>query len=293
MVSKIKPTKEELCHLILDLNLHNEEIARLYNISAVTIKRLRKEYKIKRDKERINALRKLTCKNKYGYEYIAQIPEIKEKQRNTVLEKYGVSNAMYDLEIKKKASTNNKNAVINKYGVNNVFQLEVVKGKSKETCIKNFGVENSSQSEIIQQKIQNTKRKNHTFNTSKHEKEIYKLLLQKFPNTKYQYKSIAYPFNCDFYIPEIDTYIEYQGWWGHGSEPFDNTNINHREIIKNWNKKSFEVNYQGKLKKMYKYAIKTWTIKDPNKREIAKKNNLKWLEFFNINQFKEWLKTIS
>ena len=46
---------------------------------------------------------------------------------------------MYNLEIKKKASTNNKNAVINKYGVNNVFQLEVVKEKSKETCIKSIG----------------------------------------------------------------------------------------------------------------------------------------------------------
>lgn len=281
MVSKIKPTKEELCHLILDLNLHNEEIARLYNISAVTIKRLRKEYKIKRDKESINTLRKLTCKNKYGYEYIAQIPEIKEKQRNTVLEKYGVSNAMYNLEIKKKASINNKNAVINKYGVNNVFQLDAVKEKSKETCIKNFGVENSSQNEIIQQKIQNTKRKNHTFNTSKHENEIYKLLLQKFPNTKYQYKSIAYPFNCDFYIPEKDLYIEYQEHWTHGKHPFDKNNIEDLNILEKW--KSL-----GTHKEQYKHAVEIWSKRDPYKRGITKNNGIIILEFFTFAAFLTW-----
>ena len=281
MVSKIKPTKEELCHLILDLNLHNEEIARLYNISAVTIKRLRKEYQIKRNKKDINTLRKLTCKNKYGYEYIAQIPEVKEKQRNTILEKYGVSNVMYNLEIKKKASTNNKNAVINKYGVNNVFQLEVVKERSKETCIKNFGVENSSQSEIIQQKIQNTKRKNHTFNTSKHEKEIYKLLLQKFPNTKYQYKSTPYPFNCDFYIPEKDLYIEYQEHWTHGKHPFNKNNIEDLDILEKW--KSL-----GTYKEQYKRAVEVWSKRDPYKRNIAKNNGIIILEFFTFTAFLTW-----
>lgn len=282
MVSKkVKPTKEELCHLILDLNLHNEEIAKQYNLSVVTIKRLRKEYQIKRNKESINTLRKLTCKNKYGYEYIAQIPEIKEKQRNTILEKYGVSNVMYNLEIKKKASTNNKNAVINKYGVNNVFQLEVVKEKSKETCIKNFGVENSSQSEIIQQKIQNTKRKNHTFNTSKHEKEIYKLLLQKFPNTKYQYKSIDYPFNCDFYIPEKDLYIEYQEHWTHGKHPFDSNNIKDLDILEKW--KSL-----GTHKEQYKHAVEVWSKRDVYKRNIAKNNGIMILEFFTFTDFLAW-----
>ena len=282
MVSKkVKPTKEELCYLILDLNLHNEEIARLYNISAVTIKRLRKEYQIKRNKKDINTLRKLTCKNKYGYEYIAQIPEVKEKQRNTILEKYGVSNVMYNLEIKKKASTNNKNAVINKYGVNNVFQLEVVKEKSKETCIKNFGVKNSSQSEIIQQKIQNTKRKNHTFNTSKHEKEIYKLLLQKFPNTKYQYKSIVYPFNCDFYIPEKDLYIEYQEHWTHGKHPFNKNNIEDLNILEKW--KSLSTH-----KEQYKRAVEVWSKRDPYKRSIAKNNGIIILEFFTFIAFLTW-----
>lgn len=254
MVSKIKPTKEELCHLILDLNLHNEEIARLYNISAVTIKRLRKEYKIKRDKESINALRKLTCKNKYDYEYIAQIPEIKEKQRNTIL---------------------------NKYGVNNVFQLKAIKEKSKETRIKNFGVEYSSQSEIIQQKIQNTKRKNHTFNTSKHEKEIYKLLLQKFPNTKYQYKSIAYPFNCDFYIPEKDLYIEYQEYWTHGKHPFNENNIEDLDILEKW--KSL-----GTHKEQYKRAVEIWSKRDPYKRSVAKNNGIIILEFFTFTDFLTW-----
>ena len=33
----------------------------------------------------------------------------------------------------------------------------------------------------------------------------------------------------------------------------------------------------------------TWTIRDVNKRNIAKQNNLNYIEFWNINELKEWL----
>ena len=40
----------------------------------------------------------------------------------------------------------------------------------------------------------------------------------------------------------------------------------------------------------YDNAISTWTIRDVNKRKIAKENKLNWIEFFSILELNEWLK---
>lgn len=42
----------------------------------------------------------------------------------------------------------------------------------------------------------------------------------------------------------------------------------------------------------YRAAIQTWTVKDPLKREIAKKNSLNWIEFWNMYQFEKWFEKI-
>jgi hypothetical protein len=78
-------------------------------------------------------------------------------------------------------------------------------------------------SEDIQQRIMSTKRKNGTFNTSKPEDKSYELLCEKFDKDDIirQYKSEKYPFNCDFYVKSIDTYIECNFNWTHGGHPFD------------------------------------------------------------------------
>ena len=38
-----------------------------------------------------------------------------------------------------------------------------------------------------------------------------------------------------------------------------------------------------------KNAINTWTVRDVNKRNIAKKNNLNYIEFWNLNDVHEFL----
>ena len=90
--------------------------------------------------------------------------------------------------------------------------------------------------------------------------------------------SEEYPFPCDFYIPSIDTYIEYQGFWTHGKEPYIGSE-EQKNVLNLW---------KNKNSTQYKRAIKTWTIEDIKKREIAIQNNLNWLEFFNMNQFMHW-----
>lgn len=140
------------------------------------------------------------------------------------------------------------------------------------------------------QKAYETKRKNNTFNTSKVEEEIFNRLCSRFDIIKRNYKSEKYPFKCDFYIQELDLYIEYQGTWTHGFDgknligPYINNKIC-KKVLRKWAKKA-------KISKYYAKAIEVWTIRDPLKRKVAKENNLNWLEFFTMKEFENWFKNL-
>lgn len=124
---------------------------------------------------------------------------------------------------------------------------------------------------------------------SKPQEECYKLTLKKFPKAIREYSDSRYripnsknPLFCDIYIPETDTFIECQFYPSHGPEPFNSNNKKHLELLEKYYQKSHTTDW-------YKTIIDIWTKKDPLKREIAKKNNLKRLEFWSVKDYKEWL----
>lgn len=141
----------------------------------------------------------------------------------------------------------------------------------------------------IKQGVYHTKKKHNSFHISQEEQQIKELLLEKFLDLRTQYVSKEYPFACDFYIPSKDLYIEYQGHWTHGIYnhiiygPFDSTNIKHIELLNIW---------KNKNTKYFDNAIKTWTQLDPLKQEYINKNNLNFLKFYTIDEFKEWFKKL-
>ncbi len=132
----------------------------------------------------------------------------------------------------------------------------------------------------ILEKSYNTKKQNHTFNESKPELKLLKLLQQRFgvSDIEYQYRSDLYPYNCDFYVKSLDLYIELQGSWTHGKEPYSPENPEHIKTVELW---------KSKNTKFYNNAINVWTVRDPLKRKIAKDANLNYIEVFDSKTFKE------
>ena len=243
---------------------------------------------------------KLFCSFKCGMRYR------NDKKQITFLNHYGVLNNFSRKEIQKTAiihlktvecSLKKKQTCLEKYGKENPSQIKEIQLKKEKTCLKHFGIKHGfllEKAKLKRKTIESkrkeyeTKKKNKTINTSKVETDIYDILKTRYKKVERQYYSEKYPFACDFYVPELDLYIEYQGTWMHGKEPFDKTNKKHQKIINEWKKKAQEINFKGNFKKSFLWAIEVWTKRDPLKRVIAKENNLNWIEFFNINQFNNW-----
>lgn len=252
---------------------------------------------------------KETNKKKYGVEWVLQSKDVIEKGKKTKKEKYNDENytnrekakitslERYGVENTKQwegAKIKEKETCLKKYGVTSYSKTEESKLKHKETYLKNFGVSHNTKSEEWKikwygneewsknrsQKIYETMKKNGSFKESKTEKIIFEFLKTIYPDIIYQYKDeIRYPFKCDFYIPSLDIFIEYNGYWTHGKHAFNPNSDEDVSILNKWKEKNT---------KHYKMAIRVWTIDDPLKREYVLKNNLKYIEL-NYKDYKDLL----
>ena len=203
-----------------------------------------------------------TCNKHYGCKYILGSKKHRLLWQQSNLEKYGETKP-YTY-----GSETFKQLMIKKYGVENVFQSNYFKNIIKEKYIE-----------------YNTTKTYYKFNSSKIEKDFIKYLEQNYPDDFiYQYKSKLYPFNCDFYIKSLDLYIEIQGTWQHGKHPFNENNLDDLQILNNLkNKEYYALNILKLESTEYSKAINGWTNSDVKKRNIAKKNNLNYLEIFSID----------
>ena len=238
-------------------------------------------------------LREINNYKKYGVKSTLQLKNVQEKSIQTKIEKYGNENY-----------TNNekrKQTCLKKYGVDNVYKSNTIKQyiketclekygdenyrnteKHKQTCLKRYGVTSYTQTEEFKNKVDwkevnikqiKSKKKNGTLNTSKPENQSYQILKEKYNNVIQQYISNKYPFNCDFYIPSLDLYIECNYHWTHGFHPFDENNIDDINKLNKWKEKNT---------KFYNNAIYVWTDLDIRKRNIAKENNLNYIEIWKL-----------
>ena len=221
-------------------------------------------------KKWIDGQKKYNIKN-HGVEYNWQRNDCKEKRKQSLIEHYGTDKLYTIKEIKEKIDKS----------INNKIQ-DIINHRN-ETLKEKYGILNvgglTSLPEI-QEKINKTKRKNQSFNTSNQEDQSYLLIKEKYNDVKRQYRSELYPFNCDFYIPSLNLYIECNFHWTHNNHQYNKNELKDQIILQQWKSKNTQY---------YRNAINIWTNLDVRKRNIAKKNNLNFIEFWNLNELKEWL----
>lgn len=224
---------------------------------------------------------KETNKRKYGIELTQRLSNIKEKVKKTCIEKYGVDHPMRSKEIQDKC----KQYFMEKYGVESPMKSKEIQEKQKEYFMKKYKVKYSWLIPGVKEKSYISKKKNNTFNTSKPEEELYLYIREKFPKVERQYnKDNRYPWKCDFYIPNLDCFIEYNGFQSHGPHPYNPKSIEDQIILKRWKGR-----YNNGEHPLYKRMIEGWTIRDVEKRNKAKEENLNFHEFWNLKDAKEFI----
>lgn len=191
-----------------------------------------------------------------------------------------------------------KSTSLEKYGCEDPNSSELVKLHKKQAFIEHYGVDHfwkSTESKAHMLKINEqrkikefeTKRRNNSFKSSKAEQRCLIALQSKFgvENVLTQHFSKKYPFRVDFFIKNLELFIELNAFWMHGGKFFDPTNSGDLEVLENWKAKA-ETN-NG-----YKQAIETWTIRDLKKSEIAIANQLHYLVFWSEKELVKWVDAI-
>lgn len=256
--------KDDLYYLYIVCRLSAKILSNyIFNISTNTITNQIKFYNFTKSRKQSEEDKKYTNKIIYGVENVMQLNYIKEKMYNTNINKYGSLSSMQNDEVKKKREDNN----IIKYGVKNVMQIKEIYNKMLTTTIKRYGTK------CIVAK-----------NISKEEQKCFNMLKEKFPDAIQQYyNENRYPFFCDMYIPSKDIFIEYQGYaGGHFNRPYKHTEKDVDDLL--------ELILNQDTKPFNKRIIETWAANDIIKREKAKESKIQLLEFYNIKDFKSWLK---
>lgn len=213
-----------------------------------------------------------------GFVRASLLKEYQNKTKKTNLLKYGVEAPLQNKEINEKWH----NTCYKNFGTYSPLANKEIHSKTKETTYRKYGVicilttkenkEKLASSETKKKRYETLKR-NHTFNTSKIEESVYKELIKIYGRSdvfREYNKDVRYPYRCDFYIKSLDLFIEVQGYYTHGKEPYNPNSIKHQVLVQRY-KERYGPNCQ---------PITIWTIKDVEKRNKAKENDLKYLEIF-------------
>ena len=250
---------------------------------------------------------KKTMLERYGVMHCTQCPDILKRRTQTNIERYGgpspacrqdIKQKMYDTNIeryghrctlgstviKKKVKATN----LERYGTENVFASDAIKERIRKTNNERYGVDNWKQSEAGRQNAKEifadgtvkakeiaTKKKNGTLNSSRQEERMYDLLKELYPDYTLirEYKEERYLFYCDFWIKELDVFIELNLHYTHGSHPYNPESKEDQERLTRY--------------KDYHYIIDVRTVRDPKKLEVAKSNNLRYIAVYDPKFTKE------
>lgn len=213
--------------------------------------------------------------SEYGVENPQQNSEIRAKTIETMRNKYDIDYAFLTKEAKEKAKLNSHSTE--------------VEDKIKNTCLTRYGVENPAQSNVVKEKSKNTIFKKHQINFSQERlnlslkdlhntgTDIEKELYSKLSNFTVLYNACSndYPYLCDFYVKELNLYIELNITWTHNFHYYDDTNNSDNDKLTEMINKNNDY---------YNMTIYTWTIRDIEKRDCAISNKLNYAVVWNIEQ---------
>lgn len=211
-----------------------------------------------------------TMMARYGVRGSAASPELEAKRIATMIDKYDVKYSQQSAQAREKTRL----TTLVHFGVEYSLQNADLRAKAAATTKKRFGVEHAAQCPDVMRRMVNTKRVNGTFNTSEAEAVLREMLVAKFgeSDVKCQHETLAYPYQCDFYVASRDLYVELNGFVSHGRHWFGQTAA---DLIQ-------AAALSDRHTEFYDNVVDVWTRRDVEKRETARRNNLNYVVFWDL-----------
>ena len=155
----------------------------------------------------INSLpkQKETMLQKYGVEHASQSITIKQNIKNKFIEKYGVDNPSKTPQVKDKIKATN----LQKYGVEFLVNNKEIRDKIKATNLQKYGVDNPLKNEEVKNKIKQTNLKKYGVDNPAKNSDC----IDKMKQTNMEKYGVEFPLqNSKIYDKYIKTNIEKYGY---------------------------------------------------------------------------------
>lgn len=171
-----------------------------------------------------------TCVERYGVPVASQAQSAKDAMVVTNREKYGVDSVMQMNEMKERRRRTHRE----RYGVDETFQSSVACAKRQSTWRAKYGQGSPPQAVEAAKRAMETQPLKWS---SKAEARFGELLREHFGEVKHQKWVNGWP--IDFYIPSIDTYVQFDGVYWHGLDrPIEliraSNLVRDKAIVKKW-----------------------------------------------------------
>ena len=209
-----------------------------------------------------------------------------EENKQRMIDTYGVEFSSQRIDVIEKR----KQTLQNKYGTTKLYEVPEIRDKIKSTVLKKTGYDSYFKVPDVRIKAYQELLNNSKTGTSKMEDNLYNYFIELgFDDVIRQYYSDEYPYPCDFYLPTLSMYIEYQGSQYHNGRAYLGTKEDIVEL-NNLIEKDKIYCAENNLKiSQYANIAKKWADIDCRKREYAKEHNLKFLEVYSCNSKEELL----
>lgn len=189
-----------------------QEVADALNVSRPLASKMFKEYSVKPVIKRVKTTRHVRCSENFGQR--CSTPEMMEKKRKILMERYGVDNPSKIYEVNKKKAKKEYFDVLKQKDKLEEF----IKTNSIKTTKELSEALNYSSSQVLIALHDSGLYNDINFQKSYYEQEIYDFLKKNNIEFIKNDRKTIFPLELDFYIPSKKIAIEFNGNYWHSEE---------------------------------------------------------------------------
>lgn len=164
-----------------------------------------------------------TLQSKYGVSNVMQLQEVKQKHKQTCIERYGASSPLESKDIYRKTQDSFNKHYYTKNGVADLRSIKALNEKIIQTNLIRYNGISPFCSKEVRKRIRESLYRNGTCPTSKKQIALKNMIQDIFGNCELNYPCDKISLDCMVIVNEIKIDVEYDGWYWHKDTKIQDT----------------------------------------------------------------------